>query len=341
MTSITSVSIHITSSASVSYNDWLVSLKTAHDNSQVVFFQITEVGSNNIIGLFRLNGVSVSGNVYTITTASFAGGGTITNSRQYTISWVYNGKGGTSGTGGTSGSSGSSGTSGPSTVLNATDTTTGVGPYYPVFISTAGTNTTPLIDTTGFQYNATTNTISATAASVNTVNNTSGLTHYIPFVGDNNTPAQGEVLGTNFSLTYTPSSGQLTVGGAISGNSLIATTGSIQAANNVIRGGYTAHAAGTTAMSLNTNNVVRVTPNANATYTTTVANAGTICTIIIITSGTTSYTITFGTGFRSVGTLATGTVTGRAFTITFASDGTSMFETSRIPSLAGTSGVGI
>lgn len=96
-----------------------------------------------------------------------------------------------------------------------------------------------------------------------------------------------------------------------------------------IAGGYTAHSAGTLAMALGTNVVVRVTPNATATYTTTVAPAGSRASIIILTSGTTSYTITFGTGFVTTGTLATGTVTGKYFVINFVSDGTSMIEAGR------------
>lgn len=96
-----------------------------------------------------------------------------------------------------------------------------------------------------------------------------------------------------------------------------------------IAGGYTAHTAGTTVMVLGTNTVVKVTPNATATYTTTVAPAGSYASIIVETSGTTSYTITFGTGFKSAGTLATGTVTAKTFVISFVSDGTNMIETSR------------
>lgn len=97
---------------------------------------------------------------------------------------------------------------------------------------------------------------------------------------------------------------------------------------------YNNLSAGATAMALATNNVVKVTPNATATYTSTVPSAGTRCSIIILTSGTTSYTITFGTGFRSTGTLATGTVTARLFVIDFVSDGTNLLETCRTAAYA-------
>jgi hypothetical protein len=101
-----------------------------------------------------------------------------------------------------------------------------------------------------------------------------------------------------------------------------------------IAGAYTAHANGTTAMALGTNTVVKVTPTATATFTTTVAAAGSRASVIIVTSGTTSYTITFGTGFQTTGTLATGTTTARTFVIEFISDGTTMIEASRTVAMA-------
>jgi hypothetical protein len=101
-----------------------------------------------------------------------------------------------------------------------------------------------------------------------------------------------------------------------------------------IAGAYTAHANGTTAMALGTNTVVKVTPTATATFTTTVAPAGSRASVIIVTSGVTSYTITFGTGFQTTGTLATGTTTARTFVIEFISDGTTMIEASRTVAMA-------
>ena len=70
----------------------------------------------------------------------------------------------------------------------------------------------------------------------------------------------------------------------------------------------------------------KVTPTATATYTTTVPAAGTICYLLILTSGVTSYTITFGTGFKSSGTLATGTTSGRLWVIPWISDGVNLIE---------------
>lgn len=122
-------------------------------------------------------------------------------------------------------------------------------------------------------------------------------------------------------------------GGVSIGNTTDSGASSLNVSGS-ISGGYIAHAAGTTAMAFGTDNVVRVTPNATATYTTTVPAAGAICVLSILTSGTTSYTITFGTGFKATGTLATGTVSARYFNITFVSDGTNLIEMSRTVAIA-------
>lgn len=86
---------------------------------------------------------------------------------------------------------------------------------------------------------------------------------------------------------------------------------------------------GSTALALATNIVVKVTPTSNATYTTTVPSAGVRCTVMVLTSGTSSFTITFGSGFKPIGTLASGTTTARVFVVSFVSDGTNLYETGR------------
>jgi hypothetical protein len=92
---------------------------------------------------------------------------------------------------------------------------------------------------------------------------------------------------------------------------------------------YALLANGATAMAFGTNDAVKVTPTANATYTTTAPAAGKRVTLIVLTSGTTSRTITFGSGFKPVGTLATGTTSGRVFVVSFVSDGVNLYEASR------------
>lgn len=86
---------------------------------------------------------------------------------------------------------------------------------------------------------------------------------------------------------------------------------------------------GTTAMAFGTNGSVKVTPTGNATLTTTVPVAGTRCTLLVLTAGSSSFTLTFGSGFKPVGTLATGTTGGRVFAVNFISDGTNLYETGR------------
>ena len=128
-------------------------------------------------------------------------------------------------------------------------------------------------------------------------------------------------------------SGNSRFGGTSAATVAVDVTGAVLATGNVT-GGYNNPAAGTTAMAFGSYNVVKVTPNANATYTTTVPAAGTRLTLIVLTSGTSSYTITFGTGFKTTATLVTGTTTARYFMVSFVSDGTNVLETSRTVAIA-------
>jgi len=62
---------------------------------------------------------------------------------------------------------------------------------------------------------------------------------------------------------------------------------------------------------------------------TTGAVAGRTYTLVVTTSGTSSYTLTFSTNFKTTGTLATGTTSAKVFVITFIFDGTNFNEVSR------------
>jgi hypothetical protein len=108
----------------------------------------------------------------------------------------------------------------------------------------------------------------------------------------------------------------------------------IEAIETYLLDPFTVLTAGTLAMALATNINVQVTPNATGTFTTTVPSAGLRCQLLILTSGASSYTITFGSGFRTTGTLATGTTTARYFMLSFISDGTVLVETSRTAAMA-------
>lgn len=136
------------------------------------------------------------------------------------------------------------------------------------------------------------------------------------YIGFSNVTGAGSVVRSASPSIGTPTITGVMTTAAISGSSYV-------------KGGFTAHAAGTLAMVLGTNKAVSVTPNATGTLTTTVSPAGSEAFVIINTSGVTSYTMTFGTGFKSQGTLATGVVTAKTFVVSFISDGTSMIETGR------------
>lgn len=96
-----------------------------------------------------------------------------------------------------------------------------------------------------------------------------------------------------------------------------------------ISGKFTDVGTNTAAQALATNHVSQVTISANTTLTTTVPPAGSQAIVIIVSSGATSRTVTFGTGFASTGTLATGATTDRRFVVSFVSDGTRLLECSR------------
>lgn len=85
----------------------------------------------------------------------------------------------------------------------------------------------------------------------------------------------------------------------------------------------------TLAVALATNINVQLTVTAARTLTTTVPAAGVRCSVLVLTAGVSSFVITFGTGFRTVGTLATGTVASRVFVVSFISNGTALYETGR------------
>lgn len=73
-----------------------------------------------------------------------------------------------------------------------------------------------------------------------------------------------------------------------------------------------------------------ITPTGACTFNASGGVAGQRCTFAITTVGTTSRVLTFGTNFRKVGTLATGTTANRFFSVTFVCvDGTLWQETAR------------
>lgn len=86
---------------------------------------------------------------------------------------------------------------------------------------------------------------------------------------------------------------------------------------------------GTMTVSMTTD-IVTITPTGACTFNATGGTTGREVTFSITTTGTTSRTLTWGTNFRKTGTLATGTVAARFFTVTFRClDGTIWTEVAR------------
>lgn len=73
-----------------------------------------------------------------------------------------------------------------------------------------------------------------------------------------------------------------------------------------------------------------ITPTGACTFNATGGYTGQIVTFHVTTSGTSSFVLTFGTNFRKVGTLATGTTNARFFSVSFRNiNGTTWTEIAR------------
>lgn len=76
--------------------------------------------------------------------------------------------------------------------------------------------------------------------------------------------------------------------------------------------------------------VITITPTGACTFNGSGGLAGQACTFIVTTAGATGFVLTWGTNFKTTGTLATGTVAGKVFTVSFVcKDGTLWVETGR------------
>ena len=78
-----------------------------------------------------------------------------------------------------------------------------------------------------------------------------------------------------------------------------------------------------------TSRIITITPTGACTFNATGGVAGQMVTFVITTSGVSSFTLTFGTNFKKVGTLATGATSARFFTVTFIYDGIFWYEAGR------------
>lgn len=99
----------------------------------------------------------------------------------------------------------------------------------------------------------------------------------------------------------------------------------VQTRNSVVT---TLGSTGTVALDPAVSDVFTITPTGAVTLN---ANSTPVCNLdlIVNTSGTSSFNITFGTGFKTTGVLATGTVDSKTFVISFRGNGTNLIEKSR------------
>lgn len=91
---------------------------------------------------------------------------------------------------------------------------------------------------------------------------------------------------------------------------------------------------GTMSIDMSRVSVVTITPSGSCTFNAVGGVAGRRVTFLILTSGTIARTITWGTNFKKAGTLSTGTINGRYFSVSFICiDGTLWVETGRTGTL--------
>ena len=103
------------------------------------------------------------------------------------------------------------------------------------------------------------------------------------------------------------------------------------AVNGVTQGSSQSLASAATIAFTPTSSVIAHTPSQTETinFVSPAAYIGAQISLVITTSGTSSYTLTFGTNAKSTGTLATGTVSAKVIVVNFVSDGTNWNEVSR------------
>jgi len=140
-----------------------------------------------------------------------------------------------------------------------------------------------------------------------------GTTTYAPLLlpsGTNlTTPLAGAVENNGTNLFFTPVATRLAIG---------------------INASVAAPATtGTMTTTLTNLTVMTITPTGACTFNASGGIAGQQCSFVVTTSGTTAFVLTWGTNYKTIGTLSTGTVTAKVFTVNFVYDGTNWNEQSR------------
>lgn len=153
--------------------------------------------------------------------------------------------------------------------------------------------------------------VTASHVGLGNVNNTSDANK--PVSTATQTALDGKLAtnGSAANLTAFPTLNQNTTG----------TAAGLSAVLSFANGGISTSAATsatTGTMTVNmTSSMITITPTGACTFNASGGVAGQIVTFLITTSGVTSFTLTWGTNYRKVGTLSTGTVSARFFSVTF------------------------
>lgn len=106
-------------------------------------------------------------------------------------------------------------------------------------------------------------------------------------------------------------------------------TGVLPFASNAGSSAATTATTGTMTVSMATP-IITITPSGSCTFNASGGVTGQRVTFVISTSGVSSFTLTWSTNYRTTGTLATGTTTGKIFCVSFlCTNGTQWVETGR------------
>ncbi len=153
--------------------------------------------------------------------------------------------------------------------------------------------------------------ISGNAATVTTNANLTGI---VTSVGNATTIGAG-------SVTNTMLSGSIDLATKVTGVLPFANGGMGSSA-------ATSATTGTISVAMSTQ-IITCVPSGALTLNGTGGVTGERTTFVFTTSGVSSFVVTFGTNFKSAGTLSTGTTSGKVFTVSFIYNGTSYLETGR------------
>lgn len=187
-----------------------------------------------------------------------------------------------------------------------------------------------LTGVTGVTIAATTNQlVLGTGSNLVTINSpapTGGVTLTLPNTADTLVGRATTDTLTNKTLTAPAINGAVTTTGITIGTSAL----SINSAG-VVNGHKVAALTPAATISLDptTANIFTLVPGSAEQINAASVPVGEIIYLIITTSGTTTYNVTFGTNFKSTGVLATGGTDGKVFALTFVSNGTNFVEVSR------------